>query len=231
MPTLQPTPITTQPKSEVRSHPMRNVQPSTSARPAAQTRRHATRSKAPARPGTDPRRVGVDGLATTGHVDVPNLPVPVDGSLRIAVWQNAFLDASGHDVHSSYVELFWLPVLGPSSTFLLRRLTSGLKRFPNGYQLPVIDTARSLGLGVPSSRQSHFVRALHRCVVFHAARFVGPVLEVRPRLATLQPSQVERLPESLQIAHAQVVAEMSPPDQARAASFDAGNDVGRPGRF
>lgn len=136
-----------------------------------------------------------------GRIDVDQLPAPVDGSIRVTAWSDEYLAEHGHDVRSSYVELFWLGVLGPSSTVLLRRLASGLERAPEGYLLPVVDTARSLGLGPPTSRQSPFLRALHRCVVFRVARFVGSDLQVRSKLPTLHASQLSRLPESLQAAH------------------------------
>ena len=53
----------------------------------------------------------------------------------------------GHDPRSAYVETFWLPVLGPSTTWLLRHLTIRLEESPEGIELDVEDTARSLGLG------------------------------------------------------------------------------------
>jgi hypothetical protein len=109
-------------------------------------------------------------------------------------------------VRSSYVDLFWLGILGPSSTVLLRRLANGLEHSPDGYRLPIVDTARSLGLGPPKSRNSPFIRALHRCVVFRVARFVGPDVEVRRKVPTLHAAQLRRLPESLQAAHEVVVS-------------------------
>ena len=41
----------------------------------------------------------------------------------------------------------WLGILGPSATWLLRRLADGLDARPDGYDLALEDTARSLGLG------------------------------------------------------------------------------------
>lgn len=137
-----------------------------------------------------------------GRIDLDTLPAPTDGSLRVTAWFDPYLAEHGHDVRSSYVELFWLGILGPSATLLLRRMASGLQRAPEGYHLPIVDTARSLGLGAPTSRQSPFIRALHRCVIYRAARFCGDDLEVRLRLPSLHASQLQRLPESLQAAHA-----------------------------
>lgn len=141
-----------------------------------------------------------------GHIDVADLPVPVTGSLRVAAWADPYLAEHGHDVRSSYVELFWLGILGPTATMLLRRLATGLEHAPDGYLLPVVDTARSLGLGAPTSRQSSFVRALHRCVIYRTARFADDGLQVRLRLPSLHAGQLRRLPESLQAAHGTVAA-------------------------
>lgn len=122
----------------------------------------------------------------------------------VSEWADPYLSERGHNVRSSYVELFWVGILGPSAMLLLRRLATGLEHSPSGFCLPIVDTARSLGLGPPKSRQSAFVRALHRCVIFRTARFVGNGLEVRVQLPTLHDGQLARLPESLQAAHAQL---------------------------
>lgn len=137
-----------------------------------------------------------------GHIDPTRLPAPIDGAIQVRTWDDPYLAIHGHDIRSSYVELFWLGILGPSATLLLRRLGAGLRHSPDGFRLPIADTARSLGLGVPTSRSSQFIRALHRCVIFKVARFEGDILEVRPQLPSLHAGQLERLPESLQAAHA-----------------------------
>ncbi len=144
--------------------------------------------------------------ARPGHVDVAALPVPVSGTLQVDPWTDPYLAEHGHDVRSSYVELFWLPILGPTATMLLRRLAIGLEHSPGGYRLPVVDTARSLGLGAPTTRQSPFVRALHRCVIYRCARFTDTGLEVHPRMPSLHAGQLRRLPGSLRAAHGAVAA-------------------------
>lgn len=141
-----------------------------------------------------------------GHIDVAELPVPTVGSLRVSPWDDPYLAEHGHAARSSYVELFWLPILGPTATMLLRRLAIGLEQSPQGYLLPVVDTARALGLGSPTTRQSPFVRALHRCVIYRTARFADDTLQVRPRLPSLHAGQLRRLPTSLQVAHGSVAA-------------------------
>src|ERR1700687_3530254 len=72
------------------------------------------------------------------------------------------IDALGHDPRTLYVETYWLSVLGPSSLWLLRRLAAGLEAHPDGFDMPMAETARSIGLGDKGGRTSPFVRSLVR---------------------------------------------------------------------
>ena len=128
-------------------------------------------------------------------------PVPVTDTLTVRPWPDPVIDAVGHDPRSSYVERFWLGILGPSTTWLLRRFANGLEAEPAGYELDLPVTAASLGLG-GQGRSSPFVRALTRCVQFEMAQPQGDaVLAVRRKLPPLSRRQVARLPESLQEEH------------------------------
>ena len=69
-------------------------------------------------------------------------------TLHVSAWADPVLDRVGHDPRSAYVEQFWLGVLGPTATWLLRRLVAGFDHRPDGYELDVAATARSLGLSV-----------------------------------------------------------------------------------
>lgn len=161
------------------------------------------RSRAATATAADRRRS--DGPAPqprAGRLDLAALPAPVDGALQVVAWDDPQVEAVGHDPRSSYVELFWLGILGPSSTLLLRRLGAGLVHSPDGFRLPVADTALGMGLGVPVGRNSPFIRALHRCCQFRLARWDDEVLAVRRKIPPLRPGQVKRLPASLQHAHA-----------------------------
>jgi hypothetical protein len=130
---------------------------------------------------------------------LPDLTVP---TITITAWPDTVIDAVGHDPRSTYVEMFWLSILGPSTTWLLRRLVTGLDRHPDGYELPLAQTASALGLGNKGGRHSPFVRSLARCCQFGAATFSGSTgLAVRRRLPPLTRAQVERLPAELQEAH------------------------------
>ena len=118
------------------------------------------------------------------------------------------IDALGHDPRTLYVETYWLSVLGPSSLWLLRRLAAGLEAHPNGFDLPMAETARSIGLGDKGGRSSPFVRSLARLCQFDVAEPIGErTMAVRRKLPPLSRRQVLRLPESLQEAHARWQAE------------------------
>jgi len=123
-------------------------------------------------------------------------------TLHVSAWADPVLDRVGHDPRSAYVEQFWLGILGPSTTWLLRRLADGLDARPDGYDLTLEDTARSLGLGMKGGRHSPFVRALVRACQFRLAQIVGDEgLAVRTKLPSLSRHQLERLPPGLRDAH------------------------------
>ena len=69
-----------------------------------------------------------------------------------------------------YVERFWLGVLGPSTTWLLRRLVGGFDDQPEGFDLSLGETARPLGLGDRGGRHSPFLRTVNRMVQFELAQ-------------------------------------------------------------
>lgn len=129
----------------------------------------------------------------------PTFPVT---SLRVRPWPDALIDAVGHDLRSAYVERFWLGILGPTSTLLLRRLADGLERSPEGFELDLPATAAELGIGHRPGRHGPFLRSIERCARFGALRLVADdLLQVRRRLPPLSRLQVARLPTALQQAH------------------------------
>jgi hypothetical protein len=141
-------------------------------------------------------------------VSRPKLPftLPLD-HLRIVRWDDPVLDAVGHDPRSAYVEHFWLALLGPSTTFLVRRIAAELERHPEGFDLPLEETAHAIGLGVRGGMSGPFFRALARTGQFHITKATGPSeLATRTRLQTLTHHQVSRLPAALQEEHAEWVA-------------------------
>jgi hypothetical protein len=141
-------------------------------------------------------------LSTGLTFPAPTSPVVPSASLTIQPWPDGVIDALGHDPRSPYVEQFWLGILGPSTTWLLRRLATGLEAHPTGFDLNLAETAQALGLGDKGGRHSPFMRALARCCQFDLAdaRPDG-ALAVRRKLPPLNRRQVLRLPTALQAAH------------------------------
>ena len=112
------------------------------------------------------------------------------------------LDHQGHDPRSSYTETFWLPLLGPSATFLARKLASGLELDPAGFTLPADDAARSLGLGAKEGRRSPFNRTLGRLAQFRLVHLdAEDVVLARRRFPGLSRTQVTKLTPALREAH------------------------------
>jgi len=137
---------------------------------------------------------------TPGPRGAPELePVAARPFIRVEPWRDPVIDQVGYDPRSAYVETFWLPVLGPSSVWLLRHFAYRLEQSPGGVELDVEDTARSLGLGERLGPNAPFARTITRCVDFDMAEWRAPqVLAVRLSLPPLARRHIRRLPESLQ---------------------------------
>lgn len=132
------------------------------------------------------------------RADGPRFPEP---RLRVCALNDPVLDTMGHDPRSPYVERYWLSVLGPSATLLLRRLAHGLEAQPEGFEVDPAQWALELGLGTRGGKHSPFWRTLDRTSRFGMTTRNGEVLAVRRRLPPLTARQVERLPPQLRAAH------------------------------
>lgn len=138
--------------------------------------------------------------------------------LRITRWFDAVADDHGVHPCSRYVELYWLGIIGPSTTWLLRRISYGLEVHEDGFDLHLAECARSLGLGDRLGKNSPFWRALQRLCTFDLARPSGPDgLEVRTAIPPLPLRHVQRLPLPLQRSHRRWFDErrLSQPEQMR----------------
>ncbi|MDP1793220.1 MAG: hypothetical protein Q8K63_03695 [Acidimicrobiales bacterium] len=129
--------------------------------------------------------------------------IPATGSLSVEPWPDPVIDSLGLDPRSHYVETYWLGTLGPSTTWLLRRLATGLEASPGGFVLDLPSCARELGLGDKGGRHSPFARSLARLVQFEIARWQPSTttLEVRRRVPPLNRRQVMYLPDALRASH------------------------------
>ncbi|MEM9042600.1 MAG: hypothetical protein AAGD33_22160 [Actinomycetota bacterium] len=142
--------------------------------------------------------------AATGTGDAAT-PDSDRGERSLAVirpWIDPVVDEEGHDPRSHYVERFWLGVLGPTATWLLRRFVAGLDHDPDGYELDLAVTAREMGLAYRTDRPSPFGRAMQRCTMFGLAHTTSDGLAVRRRIPRVAHRHLRRMPESVQVEHA-----------------------------
>lgn len=135
--------------------------------------------------------------------------IPADTpTLLVVPWIDPVIDQVGYDPRAVYVERFWLGILGPSATWLLRHLVDRLDRAPEGYELDLDECANALGLGRRPGANGVFPRTLARCCQFGATRFLDDTtLQVRRALPPLTRRQIARLPEALRDDHARFVDE------------------------
>ena len=154
-------------------------------------------------------------------------PSPI---VTVRPWIDPLVDDDGHDPRSRYVETFWLGVLGPTATWLIRRLATRLDQEPNGYDLDLAATAQAMGLSFQVGRSSPFSKALQRCVMFGLAHPVPDGFAVRRRLPPIAHRHVRRMPDELQSAHAAwTTTQIGLDDLTRAhrlatAMFEVGDD-------
>lgn len=111
-----------------------------------------------------------------------------------------------------------MPVLGPSATFLFRRLNMFLREHPDGFPISLAQLGASLGLGASQTTHTPLPRAIDRCVRFGVARRLGhDRIAVRRFVGTLPQHHVARLPPALQTMHADFLRQAA----QSVASFDS----------
>jgi hypothetical protein len=153
-------------------------------------------------PPPPPRRNVVDsGAAPQEATDTTRATDPPT-KVMIRAWVDPLFDETGHDPRSRYVELFWLGVLGPTATWLLRRLVSGLDQHPDGYAIDLDLTARMMGMSYTSGRSSPFSKALQRCTMFGLSHQTSDGMAVRRRIPDVAHRHLRRMPDAVQAAHA-----------------------------
>ena len=170
--------------------------------------RIATRAERPG-PGRSERRpippppsstvAGGSGPGTISTA-IPNSEAEPD-TLMVRAWIDPLVDEGGHDPRSRYVEQFWLGVLGPTATWLLRRLVAGLDQRPGGYEIDLDVTAQAMGMSYRPGRSSPFSKALQRCTMFGLAHQTGDGLAVRRRVPAVANRHLRRMPAAVQRAH------------------------------
>jgi len=107
----------------------------------------------------------------------------------------------GHDPRSAYVERFWLSTLGPSATWIIRRIADHLDDSPDGAAVNLNDLAQSVGLSFARGVDSPFGKALHRCSMFNLIRPNGSGYDVKRRIPDLTTRQLDRMHQRLRRDH------------------------------
>ena len=128
-----------------------------------------------------------------------------NGQLEVRPWHDPIIETSGFSIGDPYVEMFWLPVLGPTATWLLRRLATGLEHEPKGYIIDMNELARCIGVACTEGRHNPFTRAMQRCIMFGVSHQIPSALNnaiaVRTVLPHISQRHLIRLPEQLQNLH------------------------------
>jgi hypothetical protein len=152
--------------------------------------------------------------------DKPNRPP----TLVVGLWNEPVED--GADARSAYAETFWLPVIGPSATLLLRHLADRFESESESESKPesesetilvdLNETAKLLGVGGSESRHAPLHRAIERCVRYRLAQQESnDSLLVRSVLPRLAPRQLLRLPGHIQARHREWVDATSQADTSQ----------------
>ncbi|NBX13077.1 MAG: hypothetical protein EBR06_04550 [Acidimicrobiia bacterium] len=130
-------------------------------------------------------------------------------SVSVVPWRDATVESLGFPVRSEYIEWFWLPVLGPSATWLLRRIDFGFDQFPEGYLLDARSTAQALGIAARDDAGTIFARALSRLQSFGIAHGGSGSFAVRRVLPPVAQRHLSRMPATVRDAHPQWVRNQS----------------------
>ncbi len=115
-------------------------------------------------------------------------------------------DAVGFDPRSHYAETFWLPILGPSTLWLMRNIALRFDHEPDGFTLDLDDASLALGIRAKSGRNSAFHRAIGRVVSFNMGHTVDDAtVAVRRVMPALHSGQIRRLSPRLQRQHHETI--------------------------
>ncbi len=125
-------------------------------------------------------------------------------NLAVTEWADALFSRWGHHCTGGYVELFWLPVLGPSCVMLARHLSMYLHHDSLSFRGSVDELGAAVGIG----GSSRLTRCLHRLASFGLAKPFGEPdcsdtiggaavgsWSVRMFWPYVSPSMVSRLPK------------------------------------
>jgi len=130
--------------------------------------------------------------------------------VRVAPLMDAAAGRGGFEPGHPYIELCYLPVIGPTSFVLLRRLGTQLARRPDGYEVDLASLARDVGLGESTGKSAPLRRSLDRLARFGLARWSDDgTYELATKLPALSPQQLSRLGPLPWEAHRHFTAQLA----------------------
>ncbi|KJF18371.1 MULTISPECIES: hypothetical protein [Acidithrix] len=125
-----------------------------------------------------------------------------DGRIMVGTWVDPLVESLGFDPRTNYVEYFWLPILGPSCIFLLRRMAYAFDLSGDFREMSLHTISYEIGLGSPKGFSSSITRTVNRCIQFDMAKLLpNGQLAFRRSLPPLSQRQLNRLPIRLQEVH------------------------------
>ena len=142
-------------------------------------------------------------------------PITLPTAVTVRAWIDPVVEAHGFAPESRYVASCWLGVLGPTATWLYRRLGALANEEPAGSPVDLVDLSVSLGLGEGLGRNSHLAKALSRLARFGIVRWEGEAVAVRRQLAPLSQRLASHLSWSARLVHDELTGR--PPEGPRAA--------------
>ena len=126
--------------------------------------------------------------------------------VRIVPINDPEQNPNSFDPRSNYAENFWLPILGPSTMWLMRRFADRFDVEADGFDLDLLETSHALGIAGKNGRNNAFHRALSRAVNFQMGETIDDTtLAIRRSMPPLHHGQTRRLPPRLQRKHARTI--------------------------
>jgi hypothetical protein len=132
-------------------------------------------------------------MALPTHID----PIPLPAVVTVTKWSDRVVETLGYPMDAEYVETFWLPIIGPTATWLARRLAQ-IAANDAPTPVPLVPLAAAIGISdAKLGKNDTISKAITRLRVFGIVRFDGDTLEARTHLAGLTYMQAQRLPRHL----------------------------------
>ena len=125
-------------------------------------------------------------------------------AITLVAWDDPLVEAHGFGPRSAYTETVWLSVIGPTASWLYRKLAVLVELGLDGIEIDLADLALGIGLGEGTGRNSMISRALARLVAYDVAHWrPDGAYAVRRALGPVTERRAARLPASVRRFHEQ----------------------------